>query len=81
MFKKSLLVAGIVAAVVAVILFMTAIMPTLLSLIGFAQADPLAGNYSGYSYALGAAPLWLYLIPVAIGGIAVIVVLRSPERR
>lgn len=80
--KKVLYVIGICAVVTALCLFMTAVMPTIIELIGFAQADPslAGGDYPAYEAALGAAPMWIYLIPILVAGIAVVLVLKAPER-
>jgi hypothetical protein len=58
--KKLVLVAGIVVATIGSVLLLTILMPVILSLVGIAKADPSAGNYTGYSAALGACPLWIF---------------------
>jgi hypothetical protein len=79
MAKKMLTVAAIVTAVIVTILLMTVLMPAINGLVDIAKADPSAANYTAYSAALGSAPLWMYFIPVLIGGVAVILILRMPE--
>lgn len=81
MFKKIFWVVLIVIAVVVVEILLTAEMPAIRSIIDIAAADPSAGNYAGYSEALGAAPIWVYFIPILVGGIGVIMILRAPEQR
>jgi hypothetical protein len=81
MFGKLARVAMIVGGVVIVCLIIWGMFPVIQDLIGVAAADPSAGNYIGYEEALGAAPLWLYGLPVVIGIIWIVIVLRAPEPR
>lgn len=70
----------VVAGMCVVILFLTMVMPTIISFVGIAQADPAVGNFTGYEDALGASPLFFYFIPVIIAGLAIFFILRQPER-
>lgn len=77
--KKVLIIAGIVAAVVVVMWMMMAFMPAINSMVQIAKDDPSAGNYTAYEGVVGAAPAWLFGVPLVIGFIAVIITLRSKE--
>lgn len=55
-------------------------MPAIRTMTDVAASDPSAGNYTGYQEATQAAPLWLFAIPLLVGGIATVIVLRQPER-
>lgn len=81
MFKKIWLITLIVIGVIVSMVIMTAAMPAIRSMTDIAASDPSASNYTGYPEATTAAPLWLYFIPVAVGGIATVIVLRSPEAK
>lgn len=81
MFGKLTKVAMIVGGIIIVCLIIWAIFPVFQTMIGVASADPSAGNYIGYEEALGAAPLWLYGLPVVLGIILIVLVLRAPEER
>ena len=67
--KKIFLVTLIVVGVIGTMLFLTAAMPAIRSITGIAATDPSAGNYTSYEEAMTTAPLWLYVVPVAVGGI------------
>lgn len=62
-----------------VILFMTAVMPAIISITSLGH---YTGNntYYGFNEAVSAAPLWFYVTPVFIGGIAIFLILRKPVR-
>jgi hypothetical protein len=80
MAKKILLVTVVVIGIVVVSLLMNAFMPAIQSMVNVAYTDPSAANYTGYKDALGAAPLWIYFIPVLIGGLAIFFILRREGR-
>lgn len=81
MFDKVWQVGLIVGAVIVSCLLLWGIWPAIQSLIGVAQADPIANNFTGYEEAINAAPLWMFGLPVVIGVIAVVIVLRRQEGR
>lgn len=81
MLKKLFLVALVVGGVIVTYIVMTAGYQTILDLVGIAYTDPSAGNYTQYKAVVGAAPMWLYPIPGLVGIIAIVLVLRAPERR
>ena len=79
MAKKLLLVGGVVVAVIVVTLFMTAVMPVIITLTGFAH---YTGNnsYPGFNEAVTTAPLWIYFIPILPAGATIIFIIRGRER-
>lgn len=81
MFNKVWMVGLIVGAVIVACLSLWGIWPAIQSLLGVAQADPLAQNFTGYKQAVDSAPLWLFGLPIVIGVIFVVMVLRRQEGR
>jgi hypothetical protein len=81
MVSKLWKVSLITGAIVVIDLIIWGMWPAIQSLLGIAQADPLAANFTGYAEFLGAAPMWLYGLPVVVGIIIIVLVLRAPEPR
>lgn len=82
--KKILIVCGICACYIAVIVFMTAMMPFWNTMTDQAKADPaLSGNYAtdfqAYGYALDASRLFPYGLATICCAAAVFVTLKAPE--
>ena len=73
-------VLGIWAAILVVYVVMTASMPGINSLVQTANETLVAtsnmSNYPGLQDTVESSPLWLYVIPAAVGGIATVVVLK-----
>lgn len=73
-------VMGIWAAIIIVYLVMTAAMPAFNEIIQTTNSTLAAtsnlSNYPGLQDSVESAPLWLYVIPAAVGGIATVVVLK-----
>lgn len=84
--KKVLIVLGITTCYIAVILFGTAISPTVRSMIQVAADDPVlsgpaAGNFTYYESAVGYSPLLvIYVIPTLIAGFALFWTLYLKEK-
>lgn len=78
--KKILTVLGISAAIVVSILIMTMFMPTIKTMSDYAYNatanKTTAGNYTYYLAAQKSAPLWLYGLPLLIGGVGIWIVLK-----
>lgn len=79
MFSKIGYVGGVIVAVTAIIVLLTIMMPTMKTFTDLAANDTCTGNYSGYHEAAAAAPIWLYAIPLLIGGASIFVRLRQKE--
>ena len=79
--NKILWVSITAVAVIVSCLILWAVMPVITSLSQVAYTDPSAANYTFYKAAVGAAPWWLFFIPILVGGVAIIIILRAPERR
>jgi hypothetical protein len=77
--KKLLWIGLIMGGVTVTMVLMTAVMPAIDAMVQVAYTDPSAANYTGYKEAVGAAPIWLYGIPVVVGLILAVMVLRAPE--
>ena len=82
--NKVVQVGLIIAGVIVVILFITAIMPVFVDFTSTANTTIFTGfnssnvsDYPGLQPALLAAPLWIYFIPVIVGVVAVVMVLRE----
>ena len=80
MFRKVGLVVLIVLAASFAELFLTAIMPTVITFANYIVNDPSGATYYGYTAAGRALPWILYPMPVLIGAILSIIVLRRGER-
>lgn len=78
--KKVGIISLIVAFVTVAMLLLTVIMPVITDMTDVAYNDPSAANYTEYRDAVGSAPLWLYAVPLLVGGVAVFVVIKRPER-
>ncbi|MBU1067074.1 hypothetical protein KKE60_04775 [Patescibacteria group bacterium] len=79
MFQKLIYTAGIVAAVIAVVVILTAAMPAIKAFTDVAANDTTVGNYAGYKEAAATAPIWMYAIPFLVGGVSIFMVLRKKE--
>ena len=80
MLKKIWDVIKIVVAVGGAMLLVTMVMPVVRTFSNITASDPSAGNYVGLTSAANAAPWWLYFSILIVGGIAVVIVLRRPEK-
>lgn len=79
MFSKIGFVGGVVVGIAVVMVLLTIMMPTIKTFTDYAANDTFTGNYSGYTEAAAAAPIWIYAIPLLIGGAAIFVKLREKE--
>jgi len=79
MFYKLVYIAGIVGAIIAVMVILTAAMPAIKTFTDVAANDTTTGNYAGYKEAAAAAPIWLYAVPLVVGGVGIFMVLRKKE--
>ena len=79
MFNKILYVGGIIIAVIVIMVFLTIAMPAMKAFTDTAANATTAGNYTAYKAAASAAPIWIYSIPLVIGGAAIFVKLRQKE--
>jgi len=77
MFRKVLIVFGIVVIVTVSYFILTASMPAITEMTGVAANTSNIENYSGAKEAVQSAPIWLYAIPAIVGGIAIVITLRS----
>jgi len=79
--SKIVQVGLIIAGVVIIIIFITAIMPVFVDFTSTANTTIAASSnfsdYPGTQSALLAAPLWIYFIPVIVGVVAIVMVLRE----
>jgi len=73
-------VLGIWVAITVVYIVMTAAMPGINTIVQTANSTINAtsnlSNYPGLQDTIESSPLWLYVIPAAVGGIATVVVLK-----
>lgn len=79
MFQKIVYVGGIVAAVIVVMVVITIIMPFIKDMADIVANDTTVGNYAGYNEAGAAMPIWLYAIPVLVGGVSIFLRLRRDD--
>jgi len=79
MFSKIGFVGGVVVGIAVVMVLLTIMMPTMKTFTDLAANDTTVGNYTSYKAAAAAAPIWLYAIPLLIGGAAIFVKLRQKE--
>lgn len=75
--KKIAWVFGIVGCVIFAYVLMTAAMPAITEMTEVAGNTTGIENYDGAKEAVDSAPFWLYFIPAVVGGVALIVVLKS----
>lgn len=83
--SKILKVIGISGAVIIAMLLLTMLMPPIKSLSDYAYnataGKATAGNYTVYLAAQKSMPLWIFAVPVLVGGIGVWVVLKRKTER
>jgi cell division protein FtsX len=81
MANKLLWVSVTVMAVIVSCVLIWLVFPVIQSLTQVAYTDPSAANYTFYKAAVGSAPWWMFFLPIIVGGVAVVMILRAPERR
>jgi len=77
MFKKIALVIGVIAIVAISYIVLTATMPTITEMSEYAANYTGIGEYTDAKEAVSSAPLWIYFIPGGVGGIFIVLILRS----
>jgi hypothetical protein len=84
MFKKVLIIGGIVIGVVCSTLFIVSLADYFTDMAAVAHngVDPVtAGNYTFYMAAVKASPLFIVAVPIIVGGIAIFLLLRTKRQR
>lgn len=79
MVKKLFMVALVVVIVVISEILLTTEMPAIRSMVDMANYTG-SNNYVGFNEAVQTSKIWLYFIPVVVGFVVCIMILRSREQ-
>ena len=81
MAKKIMFVLIIIGATIGSYFFLWAIHPLIVSSSNIAATGPGAANMTGFVPGVSSFPLWGMFIPALVALVAIVLVLRTPEKQ